>query len=65
MAYTTNLQQVLQYLKAGGKLQPAAGAGAVGTPQTQPPALPFGNAPSGASKQRGGMPMGPPPKVSK
>ena len=59
MAYTTQLQQVIAYLKNGGKITPPTGPVPV-MPQVQPPALPFGNTPVGAAK-----PGKPPPKVSK
>lgn len=65
MAYTTHLQQVLQYLKQGGKIQPPAGAAGASQPTPTPPALPFGNAPSEPGKAKGRMPNATPPKMSK
>jgi hypothetical protein len=65
MAYTTQLQQVIQYLKQGGKIKPPAGAAGASQPSPAPAALPFGNKPSEAGKPVGRMPSGPPPKMSK
>jgi hypothetical protein len=65
MAYTTHLQQVIQYLKQGGKIKPAAGAAGTLQPDPTPPALPFGNKPGEAGKPAARMPSGPPPKMSK
>jgi hypothetical protein len=65
MAYTTQLQQVIQYLKQGGKLKPPAGAAGASPASPTPPALPYGNKPSEVGKPAGRMPNGPPPKMSK
>lgn len=65
MAYTTDLQQVLQYIRQGGKLKPAAGAAGAPSAQPAPTAFPYGKPPSGADKPKGRMPSGPPPKMSK
>lgn len=50
MAYTTHLQQVIQYLKQGGKMQPPAGTPVAVAPPATAPALPYGNTPQGAEK---------------
>lgn len=65
MAYTTHLQQVLQYLKQGGKLKPPAGATGAALSAPTPPTSPFGKPTSEAPKGTVRMPSGPPPKMSK
>ena len=65
MAYTTHLQQVLQYLKQGGKIKPPAGSPVSVSQPATAPALPYGNTLSEAGKPKGRMPNGNPPKMSK
>lgn len=65
MAYTTELQQIIHHLRQGGKLKPhGAGAGKPAVRPAQHPS-PFGKSPQQGPKAVGGMPLGPPPKVSK
>lgn len=50
MAYSTELQRVVQYLKAGGKIAPPKGTAVPSAPTATPLALPNLNAPSEPAK---------------
>lgn len=65
MAYATELQQIIQHLRQGGKLKPHGVAAGKASKAPAPPTSPFGKPPQQGAKAVGGMPLGPPPKQAK